>query len=96
MNSLKVSKGQSIAIFGTGAVGLAAVMAARIVGANPIIGVDIRPKRLEMALELGATHVIVNRHDDVTSRITDITGSGVHYVVETTGSGRCTGSPLTC
>ena len=61
-------------------------MAARIVGANPIIGVDIKPKRLELALELGATHVIDNRHDDVASRITDITGSGVDYVVETTGN----------
>ena len=88
MNSLKASKGSSIAIFGTGAVGLAAVMAARIVGANPIIGVDIKPKRLELALELGATHVINNRHDDVASHITDITGSGVDYVVETTGNGK--------
>ncbi len=77
MNSLQVSKGASIAIFGTGAVGLAAVMAARIVGANPIIGVDIKPKRLEVALELGATHVINNRHHDVAAHITDFTGSGV-------------------
>ena len=86
MNSLKASKGSSIAIFGTGAVGLAAVMAARIVGPSPIIGVDMKPKRLEVALELGATHVINNRQDDVASHVTDITGSGVAYVVETTGS----------
>jgi len=69
MSSLEVSKGASIAIFGTGAVGLAAVMAARIVGANPIIGVDLKPKRLKLAFELGATHVIDNHHDDVASRI---------------------------
>lgn len=86
MNSLKVSKGASIAIFGTGAVGLAAVMAARIVKANPIIGVDMKPKRLDLALELGATHVIDNRHDNVPSRISDITGSGVDYVLEITGN----------
>ena len=61
-------------------------MAARIAGANPIIGVDLKPKRLELALELGATHVINNRHDDVTSGITEITGSGLDYVVETTGN----------
>ncbi len=85
MNSLKVSKGASIAIFGTGAVGLAAVMAARIVGASPIIGVDINPMRLELALELGATHTIDNRRDDVASRITAVTGSGVDYVLEITG-----------
>jgi len=86
MNSLKVAKGASIAIFGTGAVGLAAAMAARIVGANPIIGVDIRPKRLKLALELGATHVIDNRRNKVASLITDITGGGVDYVVETTAN----------
>ena len=86
MNSLNVAKGASIAIFGTGAVGLAAAMAARIVGANPIIGVDIRPKRLKLALELGATHVIDNRRNKVASLITDITGGGVDYVVETTAN----------
>ncbi len=91
MNSLKVAKGASIAIFGTGAVGLAAVMAARIVGANPIIGVDIRPKRLKLALELGATHVIDNRRNKVPALIADITGSGVDYVVETTADQRMHG-----
>ncbi len=85
MNSLKVPAGASIAVFGTGAVGLAAVMAARIVGADPIIGVDIIPQRLKLALELGATHAIDNRQDELASRITDITGSGVDYVLEITG-----------
>ncbi len=85
MNSLKVSEGASIAIFGTGAVGLAAVMAARIVGANPIIGIDTIRKRLKLALKLGATHVIDNRRQDVAPRIADITGHGIDYVVETTG-----------
>jgi aryl-alcohol dehydrogenase len=86
MNSLKVSEGKSLAVFGTGAVGLAAVMAARLVGANPIIGVDMKPNRLKLALQLGATHLIDNRRQDVASHIADITGSGVDYVVETTTS----------
>ena len=86
MNSLEVSKGASIAVFGTGAVGLASVMAACLVGAGPIIGVDIKPKRLQLALKLGATHVIDNRRQDVAARIAHITGSGVDYVVETTGA----------
>jgi len=86
MNSLKVASGASIAIFGTGAVGLAAVMAARIVGADPIIGVDINPVRLELALELGATHAIDNSHEAVASRIAAITGGGVDYVLEITGN----------
>ncbi len=88
MNSLIISKGASIAVFGTGAVGLAAVMAARIVGANPVIGVDIIPMRLKLALELGATHTINSRREDVASRIKEITGSGVDYAVESTGDAK--------
>jgi aryl-alcohol dehydrogenase len=85
LNSLAVPKGASLAVFGSGAVGLAAVMAARISGSHPIIAVDIVPHRLELALELGATHTIDGRGGDLLSRITGITGSGVDYVVETTG-----------
>lgn len=88
MNALKVPAGASLAAFGTGAVGLAAVMAARIVGAHPIIGVDKVPARLKLALELGATHVIDTRRDGVTDRIREITGSGVDYVVESSGNQR--------
>jgi aryl-alcohol dehydrogenase len=85
MNSLAVPRGASLAVFGTGAVGLAAIMAARIVGATPIIGIDIVPSRLALARELGAGHVIDNRHEDVAVRIAEITGGGVDYLVETTG-----------
>ena len=70
MNSLKVPAGAALAVFGTG----------------PIIGVDIVPWRLDLALELGATHVIDARREDVAARIAEITGSGVNYVVENTGS----------
>jgi aryl-alcohol dehydrogenase len=85
LNSLQVKPGQSLAVFGTGAVGLSAVMAARHAGADPIIGVDIVPWRLELAQELGATHVIDSRNEDVASRIAAITGSGVDYILEITG-----------
>ena len=88
LNSLKVPAGASIAVFGTGAVGLAAVMAARIAGAHPIIGVDRVTERLRLARELGATHVIDTRRDGVTDRIREITGSGVDYVVESSGNQR--------
>jgi aryl-alcohol dehydrogenase len=88
MNTLHVQRGASIAIFGTGAVGLAAVMAARIVGANPIIGVDITASRLKLALELGATHVINSRRAGVASGINKIIAGGVDYVLEITGNPR--------
>jgi len=88
MNSLAVPAGAGIAVFGTGAVGLAAVMAARINGAHPIIGVDIIAARLKLALELGATHVINACRQGVTDGIRAVTGGGVDYVVETTGDAR--------
>lgn len=85
MNSLGARQGASIAVLGTGTVGLAAVMAARIVGANPIIGIDIRPGRLELALQLGATHVINPRLERIPSAISRIARHGLDYVVEITG-----------
>jgi aryl-alcohol dehydrogenase len=85
MNSLKAPKGASIAVFGTGSVGLGAVMAARIVGAEPIIGVDKTPRRLELALQLGATHVIDSHRQDVPESLARIAGQGVDYVLEITG-----------
>jgi aryl-alcohol dehydrogenase len=91
MNSLRIRNGSSIAVFGTGSVGLAAVMAARYVGAKPIIGVDIIPKRLGLARELGATHTINSERVDISSRIREITGGGVDYVLEVTGDMRLTG-----
>jgi aryl-alcohol dehydrogenase len=84
LNSLRVPANASIAVLGTGAVGLAAVMAACAAGANPIIGVDLVPKRLALAAELGATHTIDARNEDVRKRIAEITGSGVDYVLEIT------------
>ena len=56
--AFKVRPGQSIVIFGTGSVGLAAVMAARIAGASRIVAVDVDARRLALARELGATDAI--------------------------------------
>jgi aryl-alcohol dehydrogenase len=84
MNSLAVRAGASIAVLGAGSVGLAAVMAARIVKAKTIIAVDINHRRLKLACELGATHSINNRRSDLAASIKAITGSGVDYIVEST------------
>jgi aryl-alcohol dehydrogenase len=56
-NALRAEHGMSIAIFGAGSVGLAAVMAARIAGCDPIWVIDPHANRLALARELGATHV---------------------------------------
>ena len=58
INSLRVKAGSTIAVFGLGSVGLSAVMAARIAGCPKIVGVDVKPNRLDLASELGATHVL--------------------------------------
>jgi aryl-alcohol dehydrogenase len=63
-------------------------MAARIVRAHPIIGVDINPSRLKLALEMGATHVINSRRADVAAGINKISAGGVDYVLEITGNPR--------
>jgi aryl-alcohol dehydrogenase len=86
MNLLRIGKGESVAVFGTGAVGLAAVMAARVAGAYPIIGVDRIPFRLKLALDLGATNVINTGKTNTASAIKEITANGVDYVLETTGN----------
>lgn len=57
LNVLKPPPGSSIAVFGAGSVGLAAVMAARIAGCATIFAVDLHDSRLKLARELGATHV---------------------------------------
>ncbi len=56
LNVLRPDRGSSIAVFGVGAVGLAAVMAARIAGCTTIVAVDLHDNRLALARELGATH----------------------------------------
>jgi len=61
------------------------VMAARIVGADPLIAVDIRTNRLRLARELGATHTIDARRSDPERAIRAITDRGIDYAVETTG-----------
>ncbi|HJS62453.1 MAG TPA: NAD(P)-dependent alcohol dehydrogenase, partial [Pseudolabrys sp.] len=86
INALKPSAGTSIAIFGAGSVGLAAVMAARIVGCAQIIAVDINDGRLALAKELGATDTINGGKEDAVEAIRQITGGeGAQYSLECTG-----------
>ncbi|MEW6493250.1 MAG: NAD(P)-dependent alcohol dehydrogenase [Cyanobacteriota bacterium] len=85
LNSLDAEMGSSIAIFGAGSVGLSAVMAAVIAGCTTIIAIDLNPKRLQMAKELGATHVINAGETNPVESILQMTDSGVNYSLETTG-----------
>ncbi len=86
MNALKVPAGRSLVVFGAGAVGLSAVMAAKAVDAGPIIAVDINPERLALALELGADHALNPVEGDVIEKIQAITGTGANYAIDTTAN----------
>ncbi len=84
INALKVGVGQSIAVFGTGSVGLSAIMAARVAGAARIIAVDIQSPRLRAAAELGATDVIDARGQDALAAVRAIAPRGVDFALDTT------------
>ena len=86
LNALGVGPGDDFVVFGSGAVGLSAVMGARVGGATTIIAVDVMPERLKLAEELGATHTIDGRADDLVAQIAAITGGGVRYSLDTTGN----------
>jgi aryl-alcohol dehydrogenase len=85
MNSLKLKPGSSFATFGGGAVGLSAVMAARVAGATTIIAVDVVPSRLALAIELGATHTVNSRETDPVEVVREITGGGAEFTLESSG-----------
>jgi len=86
INSFKVSPGDSVIIFGAGTVGLSAVMAARLSSAYPIICVDMNPGRLELAKELGATHVFDVSVENVPERVMELTKYGVKYAFDSSAS----------
>lgn len=89
INDAKIAIGQSVVIVGAGAVGLCAILGAKLVSAHPIIAIDIEDSKLEMAKGFGATYCINSKNaayfDDV-MRITE--GKGADAVIETTGLSR--------
>src|SRR6187455_2849823 len=85
MNALRVTPGSSFAAFGGGAVGLSAIVAARVVGATTIIAADVVPSRLELAKELGATQSVNSRETDPVAAVREITGGGADFTLESSG-----------
>jgi aryl-alcohol dehydrogenase len=85
-NVLNVTPGSTVAVFGAGAVGLSAVMAAAAAGAARIIVGDVHPGRLELAAKLGATDVFDASDTDSVAQVRELTdGRGVEFSVESTG-----------
>jgi S-(hydroxymethyl)glutathione dehydrogenase/alcohol dehydrogenase len=85
-NEAKLKIGQSIAVFGTGGVGLSIIQGASLVSGYPIIGIDLYDNKLDLAKEIGATHIINSLKKDVSEEIKKIVGSsGIDIFIDTTG-----------
>ena len=86
LNTARIEPGSSVAVFGAGGVGLAAIQGARIGGARQIIAIDMVESKLATAKELGATHTIDASSGDPVNAVKDLTdGQGVEYSFEAIG-----------
>lgn len=86
INAMQPEIGSSIAVFGCGAVGLAAIMAATVRQCRHIIAIDLHESRLAMARSLGATHCINGRDNDVVAQIHAITDGGSDFAIDAVGA----------
>lgn len=86
INTARVAAGESLAIFGMGGVGLAALLGGRAAGAHPLVAVDVQPAKLELARALGATHAVLAGTDDCVEAVKTATGGGAQVALETVGS----------
>ena len=87
VNSAGVRAGDSVAVFGLGGVGLAALLGAVASGAGEIVAVDVVPEKLELARELGASTTVL-AGPEVVDSVREATQGGAEIVIETVGSER--------
>ena len=81
-----IGRGDSVAVFGCGGVGNAAIAGARLAGANIVIGVDLDDRKLALAREFGATHTVNSRDTDAVEAIRALTdGNGADVCIEAVG-----------
>ena len=85
LNAVHRPAGQPLAVYGTGGVGLAAVMGATLSGAHPVIAIDLDPAKLELARRVGATHLVDAREGSVVDRVLELSDGGVPWLVEAVG-----------
>lgn len=97
-NTAKVEPGSTVAIFGLGAVGMAAIQGAKLVGAGRIIGIDTNPNKFPLAQSLGASECI-NPSDfsqPIQDVIVEMTNGGVDYSFECIGNVNVMRAALEC
>lgn len=87
LNALRPFAGSSIAVYGSGAVGLSAIMAARLTGATHIIALDKLASRLSLAAELGATETVdVSSVADPVAAVQEICGGPADFALDCAGN----------
>ncbi len=98
MNTAKVKKGDTVAIFGLGGIGLSAIIGARMVGASQIIGIDINEKKFALAKQLGATDCLNPQQFDklIQDVIIEMTDGGVDFSFECIGNVNVMRQALEC
>lgn len=97
-NTTKVPPGATVAVFGLGAVGLSVVQAAKIAGASRIFGIDVNPKKFEIAKEFGVTDCINPKDYDkpIQQVLVEMTKWGVEFTYDCTGNTEVMRSALEC
>jgi aryl-alcohol dehydrogenase len=85
MNALRPEVGSSIAVFGVGGVGMAALFAAKIVGCHRLVAVDVNPERLALAAELAGAETLDATRTDPAEALT----MSVDYAIECSGVPAC-------
>jgi S-(hydroxymethyl)mycothiol dehydrogenase len=89
MRTGEVGAGDSVAVFGCGGVGCAAIVGARLAGATTIIAIDLDPRKLDQAREFGATHVVNASSEDVVEAVRRLTdGNGANVCIEAVGNSK--------
>jgi S-(hydroxymethyl)mycothiol dehydrogenase len=83
----EVRRGDSVAVFGCGGVGCAAIAGSVLAGATTVIGVDLDARKLELAKQFGATAVVDASSEDAVARVRELTGGhGADVCVEAVGN----------
>jgi S-(hydroxymethyl)glutathione dehydrogenase/alcohol dehydrogenase len=96
LRTARVEPGSTVAVFGVGGVGLAAIQGSLIAGARQVIAVDISEAKLGTAKALGATHLVDASQGNPVARIMELTNGGVDYSFEAIGLKQTTEQAFDC
>ena len=88
LNAVRGAAGRPLAVLGAGGVGLCAIMGAAMIGADPVIAIDIDEAKLDLARKVGATVTVNSSTVDPLAQLQDITGGGVDWLIDAVGQTR--------